>query len=45
VPFLLVVKISFSDSRLGIPPLRKDRAIKEGVLSIALDFSALTRFC
>ncbi|SAK58139.1 binding-protein-dependent transport system inner membrane protein [Caballeronia arationis] len=39
VPFLLVVKISFADSRLGIPPYTELVAMKEGVLSIALDFS------
>jgi len=39
VPFLLVVKISFSDARLGIPPYTELTAMKEGVLSIALDFS------
>ena len=39
VPFLLVVKISFSDSRLGIPPYTELTAMKDGVLSIALDFS------
>ena len=39
MPFLLVVKISFADSRLGIPPYTELAAIKDGVLSIALDFS------
>ncbi|MDR5750593.1 MULTISPECIES: ABC transporter permease subunit [unclassified Caballeronia] len=39
VPFLLVVKISFADSRLGIPPYTELVAMKEGVLNIALDFS------
>jgi putrescine transport system permease protein len=39
VPFLLVVKISFADSRLGIPPYTELVAMKDGVLNIALDFS------
>jgi putrescine transport system permease protein len=39
VPFLLVVKISFADSELGIPPYTELVAMKEGVLNIALDFS------
>ncbi|KNH08636.1 Putrescine transport system permease protein PotH [Candidatus Burkholderia brachyanthoides] len=39
VPFLLVVKISFADSQLGIPPYTELVAMKEGVMNIALDFS------
>jgi putrescine transport system permease protein len=39
VPFLLVVKISFADSQLGIPPYTELLAMKEGVMNIALDFS------
>ncbi|SAL42166.1 ABC transporter permease subunit [Caballeronia telluris] len=39
VPFLLVVKISFADSQLSIPPYTELVAMKEGVLNIALDFS------
>jgi putrescine transport system permease protein len=39
VPFLLVVKISFADAQLGIPPYTELVAMKEGVLNIALDFS------
>jgi putrescine transport system permease protein len=39
VPFLLVVKISFADMELGIPPYTELTTIKEGVLNIALDFS------
>ena len=39
VPFLLVVKISFADLRLGIPPYTELVAMKDGVLHIALDFS------
>jgi putrescine transport system permease protein len=39
VPFLLVVKISFADMVLGIPPYTELTTIKEGVLNIALDFS------
>jgi putrescine transport system permease protein len=39
VPFLLVVKISFADLQLGIPPYTELTSMKEGVLHIALDFS------
>ncbi len=39
VPFLLVGKISFADSQLGIPPYTELVAMKEGVVNIALDFS------
>jgi putrescine transport system permease protein len=39
VPFLLVVKISFSDARLGIPPYTELTSIKDGALSVVLDFS------
>jgi putrescine transport system permease protein len=39
VPFLLVVKISFADMELGIPPYTELTTVKEGVLNIALDFS------
>ena len=39
VPFLLVVKISFADLQLGIPPYTELTTIKEGVVHIALDLS------
>jgi putrescine transport system permease protein len=39
VPFLLVVKISFADMQMGIPPYTELTAMKDGVLNIALDFS------
>ncbi|MBN3764714.1 ABC transporter permease subunit [Burkholderia sp. Ac-20365] len=39
VPFLLVVKISFADLQLGIPPYTELTSIKDGVIHIALDLS------
>ncbi len=39
VPFLLVVKISFSDSQLGIPPYTDLVSLEAGVMHIALDFA------
>ncbi|MGT2470805.1 ABC transporter permease subunit [Paraburkholderia terrae] len=39
VPFLLVVKISFADLQLGIPPYTELTSFKEGVIHIALDLS------
>ncbi|MBB5499088.1 ABC transporter permease subunit [Paraburkholderia sp. MM5384-R2] len=39
VPFLLVVKISFADSRLGIPPYTQLVTFAEGALHITLDLS------
>ncbi|KDR26334.1 MULTISPECIES: ABC transporter permease subunit [Caballeronia] len=39
VPFLLVVKISFADSQLGIPPYTDLVTMEEGVMHIALDFA------
>jgi putrescine transport system permease protein len=39
VPFILVVKISFADQQLGIPPYTELTSIAEGVVHIALDFS------
>ncbi|BBO59604.1 ABC transporter permease subunit [Mycoavidus sp. B2-EB] len=39
VPFLLVVKISFADLRLGIPPYSELAVLKEGVLKITLQLS------
>ena len=39
VPFLLVVKISFADQQLGIPPYTELTSYAEGVWHIALDFS------
>jgi putrescine transport system permease protein len=39
VPFLLVVKISFADLQLGIPPYTELTTIKDGVIHIALDLS------
>jgi putrescine transport system permease protein len=39
VPFLLVVKISFADLQLGIPPYTELTTFKEGVVHIALDLS------
>ena len=41
VPFLLVVKISFADSRLGIPPYTELVAMKDGVLQYRARFLAL----
>jgi putrescine transport system permease protein len=37
VPFLLVVKISFADLQLGIPPYSELVNIKEGVVQVTLD--------
>ena len=39
VPFLLVVKISFADLQLGIPPYTELTSLKDGVIHIALDLS------
>jgi putrescine transport system permease protein len=39
VPFLLVVKISFADLQLGIPPYTELTSFKDGVIHIALDVS------
>ncbi|HEY2024944.1 ABC transporter permease subunit [Paraburkholderia sp.] len=39
VPFLLVVKISFADSQLGIPPYTQLVNFAEGALHITLDLS------
>ena len=39
VPFLLVVKISFADSQLGIPPYTDLVSMEQGVMHIALDFA------
>ncbi|MCC8405460.1 ABC transporter permease subunit [Paraburkholderia sp. MMS20-SJTN17] len=39
VPFLLVVKISFADSQLGIPPYTQLVKFAEGALHITLDLS------
>ncbi|MBB5442260.1 MULTISPECIES: ABC transporter permease subunit [unclassified Paraburkholderia] len=39
VPFLLVVKISFADSQLGIPPYTQLVTFAEGALHIMLDLS------
>lgn len=36
VPFLLVVKISFADLRLGIPPYTELASLKDGTINIAL---------
>jgi len=37
VPFLLVVKISFAELRLGIPPYTELAAFKDGVVQISLN--------
>ncbi|MCX4161986.1 MULTISPECIES: ABC transporter permease subunit [Paraburkholderia] len=39
VPFLLVVKISFADLRLGIPPYTELVTLKDGVVQFAFDLS------
>ncbi len=39
VPFILVVKISFADQQLGIPPYTELVSIADGVVHIALDIS------
>ncbi|MEM5439856.1 ABC transporter permease subunit [Paraburkholderia diazotrophica] len=39
VPFLLVVKISFADLQLGIPPYTELTTFKDGVVHVALDLS------
>ncbi|WJF89129.1 ABC transporter permease subunit [Paraburkholderia bonniea] len=39
VPFLLVVKISFADLQLGIPPYTELTSFKDGVFHLALDLS------
>jgi putrescine transport system permease protein len=39
VPFILVVKISFADQQLGIPPYTELASLADGVVHIALDLS------
>lgn len=39
VPFLLVVKISFADLQLGIPPYTELTTYTDGVIHVALDLS------
>jgi putrescine transport system permease protein len=39
VPFILVVKISFADQQLGIPPYTELTSFAEGVWHVALDLS------
>jgi putrescine transport system permease protein len=39
VPFILVVKISFADQQLGIPPYTQLVSFADGVVHIALDLS------
>ena len=39
VPFILVVKISFADQQLGIPPYTQLLSLEDGVVHIALDLS------
>lgn len=39
VPFLLVVKISFAELQLGIPPYTELLSIKEGVVQISLNLA------
>ncbi|WP_322103986.1 ABC transporter permease subunit [Paraburkholderia sp. J41] len=39
VPFILVVKISFADQQLGIPPYTELTSFADGVWHVALDFS------
>ncbi|SIT42375.1 putrescine transporter subunit: membrane component of ABC superfamily [Paraburkholderia piptadeniae] len=39
VPFLLVVKISFADLQLGIPPYTELTTFKDGIVHVALDLS------
>ena len=39
MPFLLVVKISFADLQLGIPPYTDLMTFKDGVVHFALDLS------
>ncbi|MFP6559142.1 ABC transporter permease subunit [Paraburkholderia sp. B3] len=39
VPFILVVKISFADQQLGIPPYTELTSFADGVLHVALDLS------
>ncbi|TAM00699.1 MAG: ABC transporter permease subunit [Paraburkholderia sp.] len=39
VPFILVVKISFADQQLGIPPYTELVAFADGVVHLALDLS------
>ncbi len=39
IPFLLVVKISFADLRLGVPPYTHLTSLKNGVLHITLHLS------
>ena len=39
VPFLLVVKISFADLQLGIPPYTELAKYTDGVVHVALDLS------
>ncbi|MFL9989734.1 ABC transporter permease, partial [Paraburkholderia sediminicola] len=39
VPFLLVVKISFADLQLGIPPYTELTTYADGVIHVALDLS------
>jgi putrescine transport system permease protein len=39
VPFVLVLKISFADLRIGIPPYTELVALKDGALNLTLQFS------
>ncbi len=39
VPFVLVLKISFADLRIGIPPYTELAALKDGALNLTLQFS------
>ncbi|WP_322008814.1 ABC transporter permease subunit [Paraburkholderia sp. J12] len=39
VPFILVVKISFADQQLGIPPYTELTSLADGVLHVSLDLS------
>lgn len=39
VPFILVVKISFADQQLGIPPYTELTSYADGIIHVALDLS------
>lgn len=39
VPFLLVVKISFADQEMGVPPYTRLLAFSDGVMQLTLQFS------
>ncbi len=45
MPFVLVLKISFAELRLGIPPYTELLSFKDGVVQISLIQLGTTRSC